>query len=312
MKKETKKEGKLFLMIFISVFIILILISTVSAGWFDWLKKTITGKDISDTASVNISISNIAPQIIFVDSIPAQSVTENGVKYIYINFTAYDANGASDLDDSSAMGAINLTGEINRTNSSCAHLGDFNTNYANYTCEIGIWYFDGADDWTVNATIKDNGGSLAQNLSTTFTLNEDTCMAMGPTALEWPSLSVTDTDTKSNTDPITINNTCNDAITDGNVKVKAIDLAGETNSSQLIYAGNFTVNPSDACEGTSMVNNSAEGVSGATLPKGNYSTNDGSIGQEQLFFCLEAMNPDLSSQSYSTGGGEEWTISIVA
>jgi len=50
---------------------------------------------------------------------------------ITINFTAYDANGAGDLNDSTAK--INITGSVMRENATCAKTADFG-NYANYTC----------------------------------------------------------------------------------------------------------------------------------------------------------------------------------
>ena len=43
----------------------------------------------------------------------------------------------------------------------------------------------------------------------------------------------------------------------------------------------------------------------------NYSVNDGNTGQERLFFYLEALNPGLSSQSYSSTGGGAWTVAII-
>jgi len=130
---------------------------------------------------------------------------------------------------------------------------------------------------------------------------------MSPIALTWPTINLTDTNVLSNNDPVTINNTANKDITAGNVKVTAIDLQGETTATQYIYAGNFTVNINDACEGTVMANNTAIAVSGATIPKGNNSKGDG---QEELYFCLEEIPPTISSQIYSTTGLGAWTISV--
>jgi hypothetical protein len=305
------KKDKVIFVGLCLVIVSLFMVSFASAGFSDFIRKTITGKPTSETTTVNITINNIAPQITMFTPVAAQSVTENGITFFDFNFTVYDANGATDLTDASAAGQINRSGVV-RTNYSCSLLGDFATNYANYTCRIGIQYFDGAGVWTINASITDSAGARATNISTGFTLNEDTCMVMAPNALGWGSLSITDVNTLSNTDPITINNTCNDAITDGNVKVTAIDLTGEETTTQFIYAGNFTVDETDACDaGPTMVNGTATGITGSTLPNGNHSVNDGSTGQEQLYFCLEALNPDLTSQSYSTGLGGSWTVAIT-
>ena len=51
-------------------------------------------------------------------------------------------------------------------------------------------------------------------------------------------------------------------------------------------------------------------VIGASLPKGNYSLDDGT-GQEEIYTCLEAANSDLTQQSYSTAEEGAWTMRIA-
>ena len=298
--------------IFMLVLIILIIVPIVSASFFDFLgdaKNLITGKATSDTTSISITIGNTAPVIDFVSTIPTQSITEAGTTAVTFSFTATDVDGVDNLNDTSAKGSFNLTGETTRINSSCSLVADLDADTANYTCTILIYYWDGNGDWTVNASIEDINGAYAENISTTFTLSQTTAMVMSPTALTWSTLSLTSTDQLSNNDPITINNTANKDITADNVQVTAIDMKGETTGTEYLLAGNFTVNTADACDtGTVMVNSTATGVSGATITAGNNSEGGG---QEQLYFCLEEVSPGISQQSYSTTGAGAWTIGII-
>ncbi|MEK6855273.1 MAG: hypothetical protein AABX73_03555, partial [Nanoarchaeota archaeon] len=239
-------------------------------------------------------------------------VTENSVTYVKFNFTAFYAGGVNNLDDNTAQAKFNRSGEGSRTNSSCTQSQDIDSNSAVYNCTIQLWYFDGAGDWGINVTIQDLSGGKAENSTTGFILSESTCMVMSPPALTWPSLAITNIDTLSNNDPIALNNTCNDDIDSGNVKVKAINLIGEQVLTDAIFAGNFSVHTADSCNsGTTMVNGTSTGVSGALLAAGNHSLNNGVAGQEQLYVCLEAMNPDITPQSYSTGEGGAWTVTIL-
>ena len=60
-----------------------------------------------------------------------------------------------------------------------------------------------------------------------------------------------------------------------------------------------------------MVNRTATGITGATLPKGNYSEGVQGAGLEQLYFCLATADASLIKQSYSTGVTDlPWIITI--
>jgi len=304
-KKEKKGVNKL-------VIVVLVLVIGVSVIYFAGsgivdLFNTLTGRATTDTTSLNLTIGNTAPTLVFVSPIASTDPVEDGTRTFIINFTADDDDGAGDLTSP----RINLTssGEPVRFNSSCNTLDSSFGNSQNYTCTIYLYYFDANAVWTINASITDSGGSIAVNDTNSFTYNLLTAMKMGPTSLAWPALTITSTNLASNTDPITLNNTGNDVIT--NIRVTGVDLPGETTPGEFIYAGNFTSNTADASEGTVMVNGTATQVSTANFTRGNYSINDGSTGQEELYFYLESLNPDLSSQSYSSIGSGEWTIAII-
>jgi len=303
MNKSKKRE---ILMPVVVLFILLLAVPVVFAGFSDMWNK-ITGWATSEITTVSISVGNNAPILEFVSAIPAQSVTESGTASVVFSFTATDIDGVGNLNDNLAQARFQRAGETTRENLSCAWVSDIDTDTANYTCTIDIWYWDGAGSWTINATIEDINNAKGENSSTTFTLQETTAMVMSPIALTWPTINLTDTNVLSNNDPVTINNTANKDITAGNVKVAAIDLQGETTSTDFIYANNFSVNVNDACEGTVMVNNTATAVSGATITAGN---NSAGQGQEELYSCLEGMLQTISAQTYSTAGLGSWTISV--
>ena len=68
-------------------------------------------------------------------------------------------------------------------------------------------------------------------------------------------------------------------VTSGNIQVNAIDLAGESVSTDFIFAENFSVDidtggsPPAECDGTSLVNGTYTGITNSILPPGNHSLN---------------------------------------
>ena len=267
----------------------------------------------TDIFSYNTTASNSAPIIIFVEAISDQNPSEGGTRTITFNFTAEDLDGAGDLNDSTAESRFQLDGETTRLNTSCVNVGS-SGNQVNYSCSIDMWYFDKNDpSWTINVTIQDNAEVSAENSSTTFQYNILTAMVMFPAALSWPSpINVTDTNVGSDNDPIVVNNTGNDI---NEINITAFDLQGEITTTQYIFAENFTVqNISEGCSGTQMVNATSINVTSATLKRGNNSLNyaNATSGQEQLFFCLTAVNVDLSAQSYSSAAYGNWEIKILS
>lgn len=284
-------------------------LSLISAGIFsDWWGR-ITGEATSDTASVNITVGNSDPIITWVEAISSQNPTEDSAKSITFNFTATDTDGSANIDTSTAAGYFQKGGETTRSNTSCVDWASSGNN-VNFTCTIDMWYFDGNGAWTINVTVEDINNAHAENSSTTFTYNLLNAIILSPTALAWPSVGLSDTDTGSNNDPITLNNTGNDnSLT---VDVTSYNLRGETTTTQYIFANNFTIGiTTEGCSGTAMVNATATQVGSAVLNKGNHSINDGSTGQEQVFFCLKGIPQDISAQSYSSAAYGAWTVEVV-
>ena len=270
----------------------------------------------NDTANRQVNLNpagaaNNPPTIPFVQVISATDPSIGSFKSITFNFTARDTDGASNLNDSAAAAYFQRASEATRSNTSCSTFTAIG-NDKNYSCTVNMWYFDQPGSWTINVTIRDINSATGANSSTFFTYNLLTAMNMSPTALTWPAVSLTDTDIEANQN-ITINNTGNDV--DLSVNVTARDLRGETTTTQYIYSNNFTVNnvTADPCNVIEMVNATSTNVTNAILQRGNNSLNywNATSGQEQTVYCLQAVLPTISAQSYSTSALGAWTVAVV-
>ena len=292
-----------------ALIIILTASQLTSAGLGDWFGK-ITGSVTSDTATVSVTIGNNAPTIAFVSSISAVTPTESETKTFTFTFNATDTDGVANLNNSAAIGSISKAGETTRSNSSCATVTDDGANVRKYNCTIGLEYWDGSGSWTVNATISDINGAQASNTSTSLTYNSLTAMVMSPTALTWPSVGLSSTDTGSNNDPITINNTGNDESL--SINVSAYDLDGDITASEIIPASNFTIsNTTAGCSGNVLSNATYVNITSAILEKGNnsISAGDDTSGQEQIYACLKGLPSDISAQDYTSTSA--WIVKVV-
>ena len=316
-----KKDGKIALLFYISIFAILLVISMASAGISEWLKNiqdAITGKA---TQSVSMNISVGGPKIIFVYNSTLTGFASGpneapAVSGMIINFTAYSVAGASNLNSSSAT--INITGDATRQNSSCS-VYQSGGNYANYTCNVTMFWWDGTGVWSITAHIKDNQTNSAVNTTTSFYVGERTAFVMSPASLTWPGIAPGATNQTSNNDPLLLNNTGNDIIDAGNIAINASNLRGEATSTLALWANNFSIRWSDGgtppaeCGGNVMNRTAFVGITTANLTKGNYTINDGNTGQENLYFCLRLIGSELTTQAYSTANEAEhaWIVRIL-
>jgi len=303
--------------IIISLGILIILIlPLMSAGFFDnfFDKLGITGKAGTQPVTINITVtSGSAPTIPQVSNFTSTIIDgpNEGPNptYISINFTAKDTDGFGNLDDNSATATITKSGETNRTNMSCAWWADYNTEYANYTCNITMWWFDGAGDWTIHVNISDAQSNIGTNSTKTFSVGTTDGLTNNITSVNFPSISPGATDTAS-TNNAYLNNTGN---MNQWLEVNVTNVVGESNAAYLLGASNFSVNGTSTCAAGVMTHNTYLNISDAELPKGNYTLNDGTA-QEILFFCIKESNSDLEAQYYSTGGANSfgpWIIKVV-
>jgi hypothetical protein len=250
---------------------------------------------------------NQAPQIADIENIPSQTVTESGISWVTFNVTAYDANGASDLNDTSINATFARTGEALRINTSCAWLQDFGTNYANYSCRIGLMYWDGPGVWNVSAAIRDLSGTGSAYYNESFDLQDFTAITVSLNAISWAEVMPGQQNSLA-LNSILVNNTGNHNVTLNGVKVTAINLLG-ANPAYWIPAANFSAATTNACDvGTVLANGTAINVAGSMLPRGN---NSAGQGLEDLYFCLEQVPSNIISQQYSTQKAGSWIISVV-
>jgi len=310
----TQKRGRInnYLILIISSLILLFLISFASAGFFGNIVDRLTGKATSNTTTLNITVGNSLPVINFVQVVPSQNPLEGTVRNITFYFNVTDADGVLNLNSSSAKAYFQRTGETTRSNISCVEASTSGLS-ANYSCTVGMWYFDGAGSWTINVSIKDINGGYAENSTTSFTYNPLTSFVMFPIALTWPSIGLTDTNTGSTNDPIRLNNTGNNYAL--SINVSALNLRGEITPTDYIYANNFTIeNVSPGCSGTAMSNATSLNITSAILQRGNNTINNGDAtsGQEEIFFCLKGVPITISSQSYSSASLGPWTVEIIS
>ena len=314
--KYSSESGRYF-------YFLLILSLLLLGGIFITQEGGITGALLTSTSTLSVSI-NAAPVVTWVQPLPSQSITESSTTAIKFIFNVSDADGFGTIDNGSARVYINFSTEDVRSNSTCLA----NVSFANTTtfhCIVLVWYFDGAGDWTINASANDTNGVIANNVSSNFTLASTTAMVMSPSALTWPSIELGSTNKTSNADPLTVNNTGNKDIAAGGITVTGSDLQGVSTTTDFIRAKNLTVwhlNGSSSCSGVSclecngtiMVNATAEPLAYANISAANNSLNyqNQSSGQENLFFCITTVAAEISRQTYNTAGTQTaaWTVTV--
>jgi len=306
MKKGEKQS--LVLMI-----VILLIIPLASAGIFSDIWGKISGKATDTPVDLNLTITGSSTPTIQVHNATITDVSSGPsegptMTPMEINYTVYDGDGFGNINDATAQVNFSIGG-YSRANVSCENTGDFETYYSNYTCRIVLAWYDTPGAWTINATISDNDANRGENSSTTFTLGTTTGFTAAPSALTWTSITAGATNQESNNDPVLMNNTGNVGM---DVEVNATNLRGELDSELALWAGNFTVKNAEGCEGTAMSAAAFVNVTSAVFSPGNFSINDDSTGQEQIFFCLEEAGSELTAQSYSTANEGAWTIQITS
>ena len=310
-----KREGKIKSLILISVLIGILFVSLASAGVIGWIKSTITGKATSQDFELNLTVGAPGIYAVYNKSDSAVDINENTFTEVIINFSVYTPLGAVYLNHSTATVNLSFPGQDLRENSSC-YPYEIAGDYANYTCNITMWWWDINDTWSITAYILDNSSSAGINNTGTQEVGETRALVGGPTPITWAAFSPGTGNQTSNNDPYIMNNTGNIVIPSAILKVNATHLRGEEDSTEGIWAGNFSVNwstggtPPAECGGTGMVHGEFTSIAGANLSTGNYTFNNGATGQEYLYFCIVETQNNLSTQAYSTADEGLWTVDI--
>jgi len=287
----------------------------VSAGWLENIKNAISGKA---TQNVDLNISVGIPQITLIINnsidVSAGPSEAPAITTVVVNFSVYSPSGTGNLNDSTA--AVNVTGDVERVNSSCLNY-ESSTTDVNYSCSIDLQWWDGTGVWNITAYIEDNQSNFATNSSADFYVGSRTAFVMGPSALTWNALSPGTYNQTSNNDPLVLNNTGNAVISTSGITINSSNLRGETTPTEGLWAENFSVSWDTGgssctldgcleCKGSAMSRGDFTAITGANLTKGNYTIDDKSTGQEELYMCLMYAGSELSTQSYSTANETEW------
>ena len=272
--------------------------------------------NVNSTETRNVTISALAaPTIDDISNLPLQNVSEGGLQNITFYVNVSDAQGYSTINN---VNATFTKGATTRYNSSCKFIANYNDTQANYSCTVGIWYFDSPGTWTVNATTNDSTGLVSSAYSETFELSQTTSFVISPSTIIFATSIPGQENITSNNDPMLINNTGNANIPINYTSIKALDLYGNDNKNYFINSTNFSVGiitGSDAeCSATSLANNTDVNITGAILPPGNNSLNlfNETSGQEQIYYCIKRLDVTLIAQTYSTDHLGSWIIKILA
>jgi len=305
---EVKKSIFVFL---IATLILVLVMSFVSATLWDSFKASLTGKVTSQPTNVSINIRGAhACQVDYVEFINNTTPNEFSSKDITFEVHVYDSDGFNDINKTSVYANFSKAGQTTRLSGvpgSCIFVGNLPPKRMNFTCTIPMWYWDGSGNWNITVAAKDIGNATEQyNTTTFFQYNLLMGMVISPLSLTWASLNAGDTNQQSNNQPTIVNNTGN---YNGTIKIRGLDLAGQTNPTESIITSNFTSSNSAGtvcASGTVLQNGTTITLTGTNSDPGNLSLNNGA-GQENLSYCIPSV-PYLSSQAYSTNLGGSWTI----
>jgi len=262
--------------------------SSARDSWFNVTEQT------ADAAP-----GNNDPVISWVNNSVSENPIEGSIKTIYINFNVTDQDGATDLNDTSAKIYLNKTGEPSRFNTSCTPANNPG-NTETYTCAIDMQFYDLSGEWTINASIKDNSDSYAENTTETFTYGTLTAMVLGKSSLNFTNADLGEQNKASDQNPQIIDNTGNQNITQ--VNVTAFDLI---NSLEIFNATYFTMNATDGSGfGYQLQNNTPVTISNAFIARdiGGSDTNG------SLYLYVDVPPSGLTAGQYNSY--TNWLIDV--
>jgi len=309
---------------FTFLFIFLFIIALFSVAYFTGFLGRITGFANTGVIGMNITIGAFTITSILNSSLTSTlNLGPQSTSYI-INFSVYDGAGVQYINDSLIGLNLTLSGETTRQNTTCVEY-QTGSNYNNYTCNVTMWWYDGAGNWNITAYAYDNYSNLAINGSYLLTIGVQTAFTVAPANMTWGILAAGASNQTATNDPFNLTNIGNQIIGNGtgNVTINATHLFGETNPSFSIRVGNVTISTvtgGTSCTGTAcsecdnynyvLTNATYVNVTKSVLGKGNYTVGDGQTGQDQLYFCIKSLDATLTQQYYSSAKSGPWTIKI--
>ncbi|MDP3027172.1 MAG: LamG-like jellyroll fold domain-containing protein, partial [Nanoarchaeota archaeon] len=260
--------------------------------------------NVNSTEKREVNV-NFGPKIIWVQNLGNVMGFAGGIRNITINFTVFDFNGFADLNDSSANANFTKEGVV-RNKINCSKIVGWDK-YANYSCIIGMWYYDKGGNWNINISIADKKGNWGINNSNSFYYEYLYSFDMVPNYVNWSNMEIGMTN-KSADNNMTIRNRGNVNII--NATINATNLNGTVNPSQFIPAANFTFSNSsfNSCSGSRLIKN--QNVSVALFINYSKSINY-NYANNTLSFCLKGLPAGISAQEYKTETGKDWDINVI-
>ena len=138
------------------------------SSFIDFVKSKISGKSTTQNMNINITVLalNTPPRIVYVMTVPDQTINEGGEKIISLNFIVHDDDGYQTI--TSANATINNGTGMTRQNNTCQKTNSIGLTEQNYTCTVGIWYYDNAGIWNITIGAGDQTEKTAINGTTTL------------------------------------------------------------------------------------------------------------------------------------------------
>ncbi len=188
----------------VSVLVVLMVISIigisiVSASWWSKLFEGKGGEGLEGelpetkpiSVGVNVTGCPSPPQIVFVSNVSTNSPNAHPADPTdtSFSFTAYYAGGSSGMKN--PQGRLQATGEQIRENLTCSKVVEYSTYYANYTCTVKLYHYDGPGGatWKINTTIENTCNERGENSTKTFLMGYTYKMSITPLYLNWSSVT---------------------------------------------------------------------------------------------------------------------------
>ena len=311
-KKGSDRYKRIIFLGILTLLIITIIPTLISANMFTNFVDSITGRatSASTTASITISVLE-SPNVSIVSLNSTEAITAGATREIEFSAIINDTNGDMNVSNGSVTANITSAGTTSFNNSCILVLG--NSSGGNWTCTVNITFFAPPGDWKVSVQATDNSSRATNNATRFFTLQTTTAMNMTVNALTFATSAPATVNVTASNNPNKVQNIGNKVYL--NVSVTGINLLGDTNSNFQISANNFTVRNetgsyvecgNTSLLGASLVNTTAINIEGAN-------TSRGLVAQVSLYFCLVKTPTNLTSQTYSTGGSpdeDDWTVAV--
>lgn len=254
----------------------------------------------SGTHDTNVTILSGTLRIISVTPPTGANPTEYTTSTITTSFIADSDNGWAYINSSSAVCKYSKTGEATRTSSSCTPTV-INTTSLNLSCPVTMQYYDAPNTWSINCSIKDYGGSYAENSTEGFSYGSLTALQLNYTGVTFGSLLP---GVINDTGPYVVINTGNNAFSD--ITIKAYNLTGLSDATKQIGVTAFKADTTHGgySSAIQLVENTAVSL-GATIPRGAVPT-----GTRSVWYYINT--PTVYPQVYKTNVTNVWIVAGVS